>query len=220
MPDNGEVAGLLALMLLTDARRAARVRPDGALVPLIEQNRNLWDASAIAEGVTLITRTLASAPVGPYQLQAAIAAIHDEAVSPDDTDWPQILALYDLLQALTPGPMVTLNHIVALAMTNGPELALHARRRDRPCACGAPPRRGGPRAPARDGRRRGGGCAAFRVAATRTLSLPEQRYLLSRAARRSPGTSTRRSRGDASPEVASSLNEANVPRSAHSGDVV
>jgi hypothetical protein len=100
-------------LLLTDARRPARTRADGALVPLAEQDRGQWDAGAIAEGVDLLTATLAVAPIGPYQLQAAIAAVHDEAARPENTDWPQILALYGLLDTLMPGPMVTLNRIVA-----------------------------------------------------------------------------------------------------------
>ena len=95
LPDDGEVAGLLALMLLTEARRAARTRPDGALVPLAEQDRGLWNADAIAEGIALITHTLATAPIGPYQVQAAIAAVHSEAAHAEDTDWPQVLALYE-----------------------------------------------------------------------------------------------------------------------------
>jgi predicted RNA polymerase sigma factor len=126
LPDDGEVAGLLALMLLTDARRPARTRTDGALVPLAEQNRSLWDAEAIAEGVSLITHALATSPIGPYQLQAAIAAVHDEAECAEDTDWRQILGLYDLLQGIAPGPMVTLNRVVALAMVDGPTAGLEA----------------------------------------------------------------------------------------------
>ena len=126
LPGDGEVAGLLALMLLTDARRPARTRPDGALVPLADQDRERWDAAAIDDGVALITRALSTTPVGPYQLQAAIAAVHDQARRVEDTDWPQILTLYGLLRAIAPGPMVTLNHIVALAMVRGPDAGLHA----------------------------------------------------------------------------------------------
>jgi predicted RNA polymerase sigma factor len=124
LPDDGEVAGLLALMLLTDARRPARTDAGGELVPLAEQDRSLWDAAAIAEGTALLTETLAGAPVGPYQLQAAIAAVHDEAPLAEDTDWRQILGLYELLVAIAPGPMITLNRIVAVAMVLGPEAAL------------------------------------------------------------------------------------------------
>ena len=115
-----EVAGLLALMLLTDARRAARTLPDGSLVPLDEQQRELWNADQIEEGVALLTRTLGTAPAGPYQLQAAIAAVHDEAATAGETDWPQILALYEVLESVAPGPVVTLNRAVAVAMVHGP----------------------------------------------------------------------------------------------------
>jgi predicted RNA polymerase sigma factor len=121
LPRDGEVAGLLALMLLTEARRPARTRPDGALVPLAEQDRRRWDHELIAEGVERITDTLTWAPLGPYQLQAAIAAVHDEAGSADETDWQQILGLYQLLERFTPGPMVRLSHAVAAAMVHGPD---------------------------------------------------------------------------------------------------
>ena len=126
VPDDGEVAGLLALMLLTDARRAARTDRDGGIVPLTEQDRTLWDADEIAEGVALVTGSLASKPLGPYQVQAAIAAVHDEAERVEDTDWRQILALYGVLQRIAPGPMVALNRAVALAMVEGPEAGLDA----------------------------------------------------------------------------------------------
>jgi RNA polymerase sigma factor (sigma-70 family) len=126
LPAEGEVAGLLALMLLTDARRPARTAADGSLVPLGEQDRTRWDAAAIAEGIALISATLPHAEPGPYQLQAAIAAVHDEAARAADTDWAQILALYDVLAAFAPGPMVTLNRIVALAMVDGPAAGLAA----------------------------------------------------------------------------------------------
>jgi RNA polymerase sigma factor (sigma-70 family) len=116
LPDNGEVAGLLALMLLTDARRPARTGPDGELIPLTEQDRTLWDRQAIAEGVALITQTLSRGSIGAYQLQAAIAAVHDEATRAEDTDWPQILALYGLLKRMSDNPMVTLNHAIAAAI--------------------------------------------------------------------------------------------------------
>jgi RNA polymerase sigma factor (sigma-70 family) len=188
LPDDGEVAGLLALMLLTDARRPARTGPDGALVPLAEQDRARWDAQAIAEGVGLITRTLASAPVGPYQLQAAIAAVHDEAARFEDTDWDQILGLYEHLGRLAPGPMVELNRIVAVAMVHGPEAGL----RQLAAAEARPGLAGHHRLDAvrahllelagdREGAR-----VAYRQAARRTLSLAEQRYLESRAARLRP----------------------------------
>ena len=123
LPDDGEVAGLLALMLLTDARRPARTRPDGALVPLAEQDRDCGTGRH-RRGPALITEALADAPLGPYQLQAAIAAVHDEATRAEDTDWPQILALYELLERISPNPMVTLNHAVAVAMVRGPRPAL------------------------------------------------------------------------------------------------
>jgi RNA polymerase sigma factor (sigma-70 family) len=119
-----EVAGLLALMLLIDARRPARTRPDGSLVPLAEQDRTKWNHRAIAEGIKLITETLPRGRIGPYQLQAAIAAIHDEAAEAKDTDWPQILALYDLLEQIAPSPTVTLNRAVAVAMVQGPQAGL------------------------------------------------------------------------------------------------
>jgi RNA polymerase sigma factor (sigma-70 family) len=188
LPEGGEVAGLLALMLLTDARRPARTRPDGALVPLAEQDRRAWDATAIAEGIALITETLASAPIGPYQLQAAIAAVHDEAARSEDTDWRQILVLYDLLHTISPGPMVTLNRIVAVAMVDGPRAGL-----DQLAATEADPALAGhyridavrahllEMAGDQDAAR-----ASYRLAARRTLSIPEQRYLESRAAQLTP----------------------------------
>jgi RNA polymerase sigma factor (sigma-70 family) len=120
LPDDGEVAGLLALMLLTDARRPARTGAHGELVPLAEQDRGRWDRASIDEGIGLITETLPRARLGRYQLQAAIAAVHDEAATADETDWPQIVALYDLLERFGPNPMVTLNRAVAVAMVDGP----------------------------------------------------------------------------------------------------
>jgi RNA polymerase sigma factor (sigma-70 family) len=190
LPSDGEVAGLLALMLLTDARRPARTRPDGALVPLAEQDRSLWDARAIAEGVGLITRTLASAPIGAYQLQAAIAAVHDEAARATDTDWRQILGLYELLHAVAPGPMVTLNRIVAVAMVGGPRVGL-----EQLAAAEADPGLAGHhrvdavRAHLLDmAGDRQAAHANYRLAARRTLSVPEQRYLESRAAQLTPPT--------------------------------
>jgi RNA polymerase sigma factor (sigma-70 family) len=119
LPDNAEVAGLLALMLLTDARRPARTGPDGALIPMAEQDRSLWNSAYIEEGVTLITKALMQRIPGPYQLQAAIAALHDEAPSADATDWPQIVALYELLLQTSNNPVVALNHVVAVAMVEG-----------------------------------------------------------------------------------------------------
>ncbi|HEY8597863.1 MAG TPA: DUF6596 domain-containing protein [Thermomicrobiales bacterium] len=185
LPDDGEVAGLLALMLLTDARRAARTSADGGLIPLAEQDRTQWNAAAIAEGVALISATLQRAPLGPYQVQAAIAAVHDEAVRAEETDWPQILALYQLLERLSPSPIVTLNHAVAVAMVRGPAAGLELlaaldaegqlvgnHRLDAVRAHLL--ELAGDNAAARD---------SYRAAARRTTSLPEQRYLETRAAR-------------------------------------
>jgi RNA polymerase sigma factor (sigma-70 family) len=124
LPDDPEVAGLLALVLLTDARRPARTGPRGELVPLAEQDRGLWDRDMIAEGVALVEDALVRGAVGEYQLQAAIAAVHDEAPTTDATDWPQVLALYGLLERVTGNPMVTLNRAVALAMVDGPDAGL------------------------------------------------------------------------------------------------
>jgi RNA polymerase sigma factor (sigma-70 family) len=124
LPDDGEVTGLLALMLLTDARRPARTRPDGSLVPLAEQDRQKWDQAQISEGIALISAALPQGEVGPYQLQAAIAAVHDEATTMADTDWPQILGLYDLLERTAPNPFTALNRAVAVAMVHGPDAGL------------------------------------------------------------------------------------------------
>lgn len=124
MPDDGEVAGLLALMLLTDARRAARTGPDGELIPLTEQDRSTWDRELIAEGIALLTATLSKGSIGEYQLQAAVAAVHDEASRPEETDWPQIMALYGLLEHMSDSPMVTLNRAIATAMVHGPAAGL------------------------------------------------------------------------------------------------
>ncbi len=126
LPDEGEVAGLLALMLLTDARRPARTTDAGELVPLPEQDRRRWDRAMITEGTALLTATLPRATIGPYQLQAAVAAVHAEARTAAETDWTQILGLYDILLTMTPGPMVTLNRIVALSMVRGAQVGLHA----------------------------------------------------------------------------------------------
>jgi RNA polymerase sigma factor (sigma-70 family) len=124
LPDDGEAAGLLALMLLTEARRPARTDPAGQLIPMARQDRSQWNAAQIAEGVALITEALPRGPVGPYQLQAAIAAVHDEAPSADATDWPQIKALYEVLLRLSDNPVVRLNHAVAVAMVDGPAAGL------------------------------------------------------------------------------------------------
>jgi RNA polymerase sigma factor (sigma-70 family) len=124
VPDDGEAAGLLALMLLVDSRRAARTRDDGTLVVLAEQDRELWDRAFIDEGIALITDSLARFPLGPYQVQAAIAALHAEAPTYAETDWAQILALYELLEVIAPNPMASLGHAVALSMLRGPDAGL------------------------------------------------------------------------------------------------
>jgi len=184
-PDDGEVAGLLALMLLTDARRAARTRRDGALIPLAEQDRDRWDAAAIGEGTELITRALATAPIGPYQLEAAIAAVHDEAAIAADTDWRQILALYRLLERIKPSPVVRLNLAVAAAMVHGPLTGL-----DLLSSLDGDERMTGyHRVAAVRGHllelagEHDAARASYLLAARRTTSLPERRYLESRAAR-------------------------------------
>jgi RNA polymerase sigma factor (sigma-70 family) len=185
LSDDAEVAGLLALMLLTDARRAARTGPAGELIPLTKQDRTLWDQQQISEGVALLTKTLPKGPVGAYQLQAAIAAVHDEAARAEDTDWPQILALYDLLKSMSDNPMVLLNHAIAAAMVHGPAAGL-----ERLNALDA------------DGRLTGhhrldavrahllelagdyqAAIAHYCIAAGRTTSLPERNYLVTQAAR-------------------------------------
>jgi len=182
-PQTGEVAGLLALMLLTDARRPARQDDEGRLVPLAEQDRARWDAAAIAEGTALLAATLVAHPIGRYQAQAAIAAVHAEARRAEDTDWPQILALYGVLSALAPGPVVTLNEIVAVAMVDGPQEALARLAAAEPALAGyhrvhAVRAHLLEQAGDRDAAR-----ACYRRAAELTLSVPERQYLLARAAR-------------------------------------
>jgi RNA polymerase sigma factor (sigma-70 family) len=185
LPDEPEVAGLLALMLLTDARRAARSGPAGELIPLDEQDRTRWDRRLIAEGVALVSAALARGSVGPYQLQAAIAALHDEAPRAADTDWPQILALYGLLERMSDNPMVALNRAIAAAMVHGPAVGLEQLR-----ALDADPRIGGhyrlDAVRAHLLERSGddeGAVAHYRAAAQRTASIPERHYLLTKAAR-------------------------------------
>jgi RNA polymerase sigma factor (sigma-70 family) len=184
LPDDDEVAGLLALMLLTDARRAARARPDGSLVPIDEQDRRLWHREPIEEGSALILRTLSRGSVGSYQLQAAIAAVHAEALRAEDTDWPQILALYQLLERIAPNPMVTLNRAIAVAQVEGPQAGLDllatleddSRMTDNHRLDAVRAHlleRAGDLKAAR---------AGFLEAARRTTSLPEQRYLAAKAA--------------------------------------
>lgn len=185
LPDNGEVAGLLALMLLTDARRAARTGPNGELIPLDEQDRTLWDVQAIAEGVALASAALSKGSIGEYQVQAAIAAVHDEAARVEDTDWPQILALYRVLKRLTDNPLVALNHAIATAMVDGPNAGLELlaplqdderlRGNHRLDAVRAHLlERAGERATA---------VALYREAASKTTSVPERNYLVMKAAR-------------------------------------
>ncbi len=183
LPDDGEVTGLLALMLLIDARRPARTNAAGDLIPLPEQDRKLWDHALIAEGVALLNRSLGKGAVGEYRLQAAIAAVHDQASQAGDTDWRQILALYGLLEQMTGNPVVTLNRAVAAAMADGPSAGLAL-------------------LDAVDERLAGyyrldavrahllemagdteAALAHYRAAANRTTSLPEQRYLTTQAAR-------------------------------------
>jgi RNA polymerase sigma factor (sigma-70 family) len=185
LPGDGEVAGLLALMLLTDARRDARTTTDGSLVPLAEQDRHLWNARQIDEGVSLITATLGKAPTGPYQLQAAIAAIHDEASSADETDWPQILALYDVLEQVSPGPIVTLNRAVAVAMVDGPRAGLAVLGTlDADDRMGRTHRLEAVRGHLLElADEPGAARESYRRAARMTASVPEQRYLAMRAAR-------------------------------------
>ena len=185
LPNDGEVSGLLALMLLSDARRPARTREDGSLVPLDEQDRSRWDRAMIEEGSALITSSLRESGVGPYQLQAAIAALHDEAPTAAQTDWAQIAVLYGLLETLAPGPMVRLNRIVAVAMVEGPREGI----RRLEAASSQPGLAGHYRVDAvrahllQMAGESESARAAYLRAARRTLSLPERRYLESRAAR-------------------------------------
>jgi RNA polymerase sigma factor (sigma-70 family) len=183
LPDDSEVMGLLALMLLTDARRPARLDEAGSLVPLADQDRTRWDRDLVAEGVALVEAALPSGPVGPYQLQAAIAAVHAEAATAAATDWAQIEVLYGMLADLTPGPVVTLNHAVAVAETRGPGAGLamvepllaepSLRRTHRLHAVRAHLlERAGRADEAR---------AAYAEAARLATSVPEQRYLSARA---------------------------------------
>ncbi|MEU7171853.1 sigma-70 family RNA polymerase sigma factor [Micromonospora tulbaghiae] len=185
LPDDGEVAGLLALMLLTDAHRAARTGPDGELVPLAEQDRGRWDRDAVAEGVALVTEALTWSAPGPYQVQAAIAAVHAEAPTAEDTDWRQIVALYRVLARVAPNPMVTLNQAVAVAMVDGPRagLALLATL-DGDDRTAGHHRLAAVRAHLLDlAGDRTAARAAYLAAARATTSLPERRYLEVRAAR-------------------------------------
>ena len=185
LPDEAEIAGLLSLMLLTDARRTARTNTDGDLIPLDQQDRSLWDREQIAEGVALISAALPKGSVGSYQLQAAIAALHDEAAAAGDTDWLQILALYDLLRRMSDNPMVALNHAVAAAMVHGPArgLELLDRLRDDHRVAGHH-RFHAVRAHLLEmAGEREAAAGEYRTAAARTGSLPERNYLLMQASR-------------------------------------
>ena len=186
LPQEGAVTGLLALMLLTDARSAARTGPHGELIPLDEQDRTRWDGEAITEGTALVEQALGQGPAGVYQLQAAIAALHDEAARAEDTDWPQILALYDILVRRTPEPMAELGRAVAVAMVRGPRAGLDelasleerlAGHHRLEAVRGHLLERAGDLEAAR---------TAYQLAAQRTLSRPEIRYLQMRAARLTP----------------------------------
>jgi predicted RNA polymerase sigma factor len=185
LPGDAEVAGLLALMLLTDARRAARTGRDGELIPLDEQDRGLWNRESIAEGIALINEALPRGSIGGYQVQAAIAAVHDEAARAEDTDWPQILGLYGLLLRMSDNPMVTLNHAIAVAMVHGPAAGLERLEvLDRDPRLNGHYRLDAVRAHLLE--RMGDRQAAierYRAAAARTTSVPERDYLTTKAAR-------------------------------------
>ena len=184
LPDEPEMSGLLAQMLLADARRETRTGPDGDLVPLAEQDRSRWDRAKIDEGIALVTAALSRHRLGPYQLQAAINAVHAEARSYDQTDWPQILALYGVLDRLADDPVVTLNRAVALAQVDGPAAALRLLE-----TAAADPRLAGyhrvnsVRAHLLQASGRTEEAAEqYRIAARRTLSTPERHYLMRQAA--------------------------------------
>jgi RNA polymerase sigma factor (sigma-70 family) len=192
LPEDPEVAGLLALMLLTDARRHARTGQDGELISLTNQDRRLWDQAQISEGVALLTAALSKGSIGTYQLQAAIAAVHDEAPRAQDTDWPQILALYELLKRMSDNPMVILNHAIAAAMVHGAPKGLELL-----AALDSDPRIAGHyRLDAVRAHLLGmagdyqAATAQYRVAASRTTNLPERDYLLRQSARLQDSTPT------------------------------
>ena len=185
LPNDGEVRGLLALMLLTDARRPARTGPQGELIPLDEQDRSLWNRELIDEGIVLVSAALSRHSVGVYQLQAAIAALHDEATRLEDTDWPQILALYEVLMRITDNPMAALSHAIATAMVHGSNAGLELLEK-----VATDSRISGHyRLDAVRGHlleragRTGEAIAHFRAAAERTASIPERDYLVTKAAR-------------------------------------
>ena len=185
LPDDAEVAGLLALMLLTDARRAARTGSAGELVPLNQQDRSQWDQRAIAEGIALLTGALAKGSIGSYTLQAAIAAVHDEAPRAEDTDWPQILAFYELLKRMSDNPMVMLNHAVAAAMVHGPSAGLDLLQAlDKDDRLAGHHRLDAVRAHLLElSSDRTAAITHYRKAAAKTASIPERNYLLTQAAR-------------------------------------
>jgi RNA polymerase sigma factor (sigma-70 family) len=189
LPEDPEVAGLLALMLLTDARRHARTGQDGELIPLMKQDRRLWDQAQISEGVALLTAALAAGSIGPYQLQAAIAAVHDEAPRAEDTDWPQILALYELLKRMSENPIVILNYSIAVSMVHGASKGLELL-----TALDSDPRIAGhyrlDAVRAHLLEMAGDHQSAtthYRLAASRTTTIPERDYLLRQAARLADG---------------------------------
>jgi predicted RNA polymerase sigma factor len=185
LPEDAEVAGLLALMLLTDARSNARMGTGENLIPLLKQDRTLWDQTKIAEGIALLTAALSKGSIGAYQLQAAVGAVHDEASRAEDTDWPQILALYELLKCMSDNPMVMLNHAIAAAMVHGPCKGLELLR-----ALDSDPRLAGHHRldavrahlleMAADHET---AIKHYRLAAARTTSIPERNYLVTQAAR-------------------------------------
>ncbi len=182
---DGEVAGLLALMLLTDARRAARTGSSGELIPLDEQDRSRWDQTLISEGVTLVSQALSRGSIGAYQLQAAVAAVHDSAARVEDTDWPDILALYGLLMHMSDNPMVALNHAVAVAMVQGPAAGLAlVNALDDDARVSGHYRLDAVRAHLYElSGDRAQALSHYRLAAARTTSIPEQDYLKTKAAR-------------------------------------
>jgi predicted RNA polymerase sigma factor len=189
LPDDAEVAGLLALMLLTDARGAARTGPDEELIPLNKQDRTLWDRAEISEGIELLTAAISKGSVGLYQLQAAVAAIHDEAARAEDTDWPQILALYELLKRVSPSPLATLNHAIAIAMVRGPARGLELLKTlDGDARFSEHHRLDAVRAHLLEmlGDRENA-IRHYRNAAGRTTSIPERNYLMTQAARLEEG---------------------------------
>ena len=195
LPHDGEVMGLLALMLLTDARRPARTGSIGELIPLTKQDRTRWSRGEISEGIALVTAALSRGSIGSYQLQAAIAAVHDEAASAEETDWPQILALYELLKRMSNNPMVALNYAIAAAMVHGPSAGLELLKLlDADAGVASHHRLDAVRAHllemAGDRER---AITHYRVAASRTTSIPERNYLLMQAAGLAEGTPSQES---------------------------